>query len=161
MNLLSSSKCGAMKRKEGENKIAYSARSSWPTYWKNGSHISSCFWPGAGCTLDNHCLIFCRFCSKKSLQTIHSHHWLAEIIEMGTGPEPISKTRLFSFTCIPSSSRIPRIKIKNILLRASSSLIQIVQAHKRRILLLKSKDMYIKKKNLTVDADGEEMMQVT
>jgi hypothetical protein len=40
----------------------------------------------------SHCLMFCLFCSKKSLQTIHSLQRLAEIIEMGTGPEPISKT---------------------------------------------------------------------
>ena len=81
------------------SKEKYSARSSSVTYRKNGSHVSSCR-PGAVdvmAVIVSHCLMFCLFCSKKSLQTIHSLQRLAEIIEMGTGPEPISKTLLPSF----------------------------------------------------------------
>lgn len=83
-----------------EDEEKYSARSSSATYWKNGSQASTSCRPGAGVAaviIVSQCLMFCLFCSKKSLQTIHSLQLLAEIIETGTGPEPISKTRLFSF----------------------------------------------------------------
>ena len=65
-------------------------RSSWWTKVENGSQT----WSSSSCCFVSHWDILSRLRSKKSLQTIHSLQRLADSMEIGTGPEPISKTSL-------------------------------------------------------------------